>query len=68
MIEIVKADRQRAVAPERPDYFSGTVRLQYLTRPADLGKAELIAVFFEAGARTIPPHPLHRSGAVRRGG
>ncbi len=54
MIEIVKAQRQHAVAPERPEYFSGTVRLQYLTRPADAGKVELIAVFFEAGARTIP--------------
>ena len=54
MIEVLKAQRRYAVAPERPEYFSGTVRLHYLTRPSDPGKVELPAVFFEPGARTIP--------------
>jgi len=54
MIEVVKPRRGQAGPPDRPEYFSGTVRLHHLVRPAEAGKVELIGVFFEAGARTIP--------------
>ncbi len=53
-MEAYKVDRGKAGPPERPEYFSGTVRLQNLRRPAEGGAAELIAVFFDRGARTIP--------------
>lgn len=54
MIDVLKPDRTKAAPPERPEDFSGTVRLHYMQRPKDPGKAELIAVYFEAGSRTIP--------------
>ncbi len=53
-MQIVKVNREQAQAPERPEYFSGKVRTQNLVRPQQPGAAELIGVFFEAGARTIP--------------
>lgn len=52
-MQIVKIDRRQAQPPDHP-HFSGTVHMQHLVRPEQPGKAELIAVFFEAGARTIP--------------
>ncbi|MDQ7844707.1 MAG: cupin domain-containing protein, partial [Armatimonadota bacterium] len=54
MIEVVKPQRERAGPPDRPEYFSGRVRLHHLVRPTDPGRVELIGVFFEPGARTIP--------------
>jgi quercetin dioxygenase-like cupin family protein len=53
-MESFKPERGKAVPPDRPDWFSGRVRLQNLRRPEEDGAAELIAVFFETGARTIP--------------
>lgn len=53
-MQVVKPDRSQAGLPERPEYFSGTVRMHNLVRPEESGKVELIGVFFEAGARTIP--------------
>ncbi len=53
-MDTYKPDRTKAGAPDRPEYFSGTVHLQNLRRPAEAGAAELIAVFFDRGARTIP--------------
>jgi len=53
-METFRPDRNNAGPPERPEYFSGTVRLQNLRRPEQTGAAELIAVFFDRGARTIP--------------
>jgi len=52
-MQIVKVNRRQATQPDRP-HFSGTVHMQHLVRPEQPGKAELIAVFFDAGARTIP--------------
>jgi quercetin dioxygenase-like cupin family protein len=54
MIDVLKPDRSKAGPPERPEDFSGTVRLHYLLRPEAPGKIELIAVYFDAGSRTIP--------------
>lgn len=53
-MESYKPDRSKAGPPDRPEYFSGRVRLQNLRRPEQDGAAELIAVFFDAGARTVP--------------
>lgn len=53
-METYKPDRSKAGAPARPEYFSGTVHLQNLRRPEEAGAAELIAVFFDRAARTIP--------------
>jgi len=53
-MDVLRPDRAKAGPPDRPEYFSGTVRTQQLRRPSGEGEAELIAVFFDAGARTIP--------------
>lgn len=53
-MESFKPDRSKAGPPDRAEYFSGRVRLQNLRRPEADGAAELIAVFFDAGARTVP--------------
>jgi quercetin dioxygenase-like cupin family protein len=53
-MDIVKPDRAKAGSPDRPEYFSGTVRLHHLRRPDQPGAAELIGVFFDRGGRTIP--------------
>lgn len=51
---IVKPNREMAQQPDRPEYFSGRVRTHNLVRPEEEGRAELIGVFFDAGARTRP--------------
>lgn len=53
-MDIYKPDRAKASLPDRPEYFSGRVRMENLRRPEQAGAAELIAVFFDPGARTIP--------------
>ena len=53
-MDVLKPDRSKAGPPDRPEYFSGTVRLHNLRRPDDVGAAEVIGVFFDRGARTIP--------------
>lgn len=53
-MHVVKVNRRQAEPPDRPSDFSGTVHSHYLARPKEDGKAELIAVFFDPGARTIP--------------
>lgn len=53
-MHIVKPDGAKAGPPDRAEYFSGRVRLHYLARPEEAGAAELIGVFFDVGARTIP--------------
>jgi quercetin dioxygenase-like cupin family protein len=53
-VDIYKPDRAKASLPDRPEYFSGQVHTEYLRRPEQTGAAELIAVFFDPGARTIP--------------
>jgi quercetin dioxygenase-like cupin family protein len=62
-VEVTRVDRGRARAPERPEYFEGMVLMQPLYRPdRDGEESELVAVFFEAGARTIPH--THESAQV----
>lgn len=53
-MDIYRPDRAKARMPDQPEYFSGRVRLENLRRPEQAGAAELIAVFFDPGARTIP--------------
>ncbi len=53
-LQILRPDGAQAGPPDRPDYFSGAVRMQHLLRPQEPGKVELIGVFFAAGARTQP--------------
>jgi len=53
-MHVGRIDRNQAGPPEHPEYFSGNVRLQYILRPKQPGAAEVIIVFFEPGARTIP--------------
>ncbi len=53
-MQIVRVDRRQTQPADRPAYFSGPVHMQHLARPDQPGAAELIAVFFAAGARTIP--------------
>lgn len=47
-------DRSKAVLPANPEYFEGLVRMQQLVSGDQSPELELIAVFFENGARTIP--------------
>jgi len=52
---IRQIDSAVAHAPGRPDDFEGRVRMQELYQPdRDGEESELIAVFFDAGARTTP--------------
>lgn len=53
-MDVFKPDRGKAVVPDRRDYFSGTVRVHTLRRPETPGAVELLGVFFDRGARTIP--------------
>ena len=53
-MDIYKPDRAKASLPDQPEYFSGRVHMEHLRRPEQAGAAELIAVFFDPGARTIP--------------
>ncbi len=50
-----RVDRGRAHPPANPAYFQGTVHMQELYQPdRDGEESELLAVFFEPGARTRP--------------
>lgn len=53
-MDVLRPDRTKAGPPDRPEYFSGAVWMHHLRRPEEPGAAEVIAVFFDAGARTIP--------------
>lgn len=53
-MEILKPDRTRGGPPDRPQYFSGIVLMQPLHADQPAGAPEIVAVFFEPGARTIP--------------
>lgn len=54
-MEIHRVDPQLAHPAARPEYFDGAVRMQPLYAPdRDGEEPELIAVFFETGARTTP--------------
>lgn len=63
MMNIRKIDQAQAHVPAQPVYFEGAVRMQPLYQPdRDGEESELVAVFFDAGARTIPH--THESAQV----
>lgn len=49
-----KADRAKAPPAANPEYFQGRVRMQPLVAGTQSDQLEVLAVFFEDGARTIP--------------
>ncbi len=49
-----RPDVSKATPPANADYFQGIVRMQHLISEGLSEELELIAVFFENGARTIP--------------
>ncbi len=54
-LRVTQIDRDRAHLPAHPEYFQGTVHMQELYQPERDGEeSELVAVFFETGARTRP--------------
>lgn len=54
-MRITTVDRAQAHPVARVEYFQGTVHMQELYQPdRDGEESELVAVFFEAGARTRP--------------
>lgn len=50
----IDAQRELAHPHERPDWFSGPVRIQELNDASEASGLEIFAVFFDAGARTMP--------------
>jgi quercetin dioxygenase-like cupin family protein len=54
MIAVSQPDRAQAQPPDQPEYFAGKVAMQKLSAALGGGEVELIAVFFDGGARTIP--------------
>ncbi len=54
-LTLTAVDRRRAHPPANPAYFQGTVHMQEIYYPdRDGEESELVAVFFETGARTRP--------------
>jgi quercetin dioxygenase-like cupin family protein len=53
-MDVVKPDRAQAHPPPQPEYFEGRVWMQPLLPPTRSTEVELLAVFFDDGARTIP--------------
>lgn len=53
-MEIVRAQRTQARPTDTPQNFGGTVHMQRMRQAADATMVDLVAVFFEAGARTRP--------------
>lgn len=54
-MRVTAVNRARAHPAANPDYFEGAVQMQELYQPdRDGEESELIAVFFERGARTRP--------------
>jgi quercetin dioxygenase-like cupin family protein len=54
-VNVRRIDQRQAHPAARPEYFEGQVRMQELFEPdRDGEESELVAVFFDAGARTTP--------------
>ncbi len=53
-MQIFRIQPGQAHPTETPEYFSGPVRMQDLQRTTEPGGIDLVAVFFEPGARTRP--------------
>ena len=62
MLPLLRIDESRAGAPPEPQNFIGRVRMQNLAGEAGCSGIELLAVFFDAGARTRPHvHPTDQA-------
>ncbi len=72
MLDVFRIDERQAGGPPEPGDFIGRVRMQNLAAAGGAAGLELLAVFFDAGARTRPHvHPsdqvlyfVHGSGFV----
>ena len=53
-MQTLRVDRGSAVPHPHPEWFSGPVRIQELRAGTDAPDLEIFAVFFDAGARTMP--------------
>ena len=53
-MQLVRVDAERARPTDTPQNFSGRVRMQRITQTAEAGGLDVVAVFFDAGARTRP--------------
>ena len=53
-MQTIEASRALAHPHPRPEWFSGPVFVQELNGASDAPELEVLAVFFEAGARTMP--------------
>jgi quercetin dioxygenase-like cupin family protein len=61
-VEIVRPQRAQARPTDTPQNFGGSVAMQRLRQAKDATAVDLVAVFFERGARTRPH--VHRSDQV----
>jgi quercetin dioxygenase-like cupin family protein len=50
----VEASRELAHPHPRPEWFGGPVFIEELSEASESPGLEILAVFFEAGARTVP--------------
>ena len=54
-MKLTRISRSQATADtSRKGYFDGEVNIQTLVGPQESNEVELLAVYFNAGARTIP--------------
>lgn len=53
-MDIMRVESERARATDTPENFSGRVRTQRITQTKEPGGLDVVAVFFEPGARTRP--------------
>ncbi len=53
-MNIFRSDRTQAKPPDQPEYFAGTVAMQKLVGADRSRELDVVAVFFDDGARTIP--------------
>jgi quercetin dioxygenase-like cupin family protein len=61
-------DRSKAVRPEHPEWFDGTVWQQRLVAPQTHDGVGVLAVWFEAGSRTTAhTHPVDQTLQVMEG-
>lgn len=61
-MEIVRAQRAQARPTDTPQHFEGTVHMKRWRQPKDATAVDLVAVFFDPGARTRPH--VHKSEQV----
>jgi quercetin dioxygenase-like cupin family protein len=54
VLPVHRVDEAEAQPPPEPQNFVGRVRMQNLARAAGAGGIDLFAVFFDAGAHTLP--------------